>query len=80
MTCEATVAITLGALERRLELDHDLKSPWLLSRVIRPPAIAALESGCGLSLSIHLRVTLPIAPCEGNPDRRRGTTKYDLRE
>lgn len=68
MTCEATVAIVVGLLERKLVLDHDLKKvPRSLSRVSAPAIAAWFADGLGGQVDPFFRVqdleiALPAAP------------------
>jgi len=68
MTCEATVAIVVGLLERKLVLDHDLKQvPRSLSRVSAPAIAAWLADGLGGRVDPFFRdqsleVAFPTAP------------------
>ena len=71
MTCEATVAIVVGLLERKLVLDHDLKKvPRSLSRVSAPAIAAWFADGLGGQVDPFFRVqdleiALPAAPSTG---------------
>ena len=68
MTCEATVAIVVGLLGRKLVLDHDLKQiPRSLSRVSAPGIAAWLAEELGGPVDLFsrvqsLQVAFPTAP------------------